>query len=95
MIYQHSWTSRHDAELATFEWIEGWYNKERIMDCLGMQSPDEYEHAYNSANATRVGESTRNSVSNKAGDLTKRCGKASTMTKHEEQLPVGLGPTAA
>lgn len=58
LIYRDSWTSRHDAELAIFAWIEGWYNKERIMSCLGMQSPDEYEHAYNTANATRVSEQT-------------------------------------
>jgi putative transposase len=25
LIYRHSWTSRHDAELAIFAWIEGWY----------------------------------------------------------------------
>jgi hypothetical protein len=26
LIYRHTWTSRHDAELAIFAWIEGWYN---------------------------------------------------------------------
>ena len=29
LIYRRSWTSRHDAELAIFAWIEGWYNPER------------------------------------------------------------------
>ena len=28
LIYRHTWTSRHDAELAIFAWIEGWYNPE-------------------------------------------------------------------
>lgn len=28
------------------------------MNCLGMQSLNEYEHAYNTANATRVSEQT-------------------------------------
>jgi hypothetical protein len=31
LIYRHTWTSRHDAELAIFAWIEGWYNPERII----------------------------------------------------------------
>lgn len=56
LIYRQTWTSRHDAELAIFAWIEGWYNSERIMAALDMQSPNEYEHAYNTANATRVSE---------------------------------------
>jgi putative transposase len=46
LIYRHSWTSRHDAELAIFAWIEGWYNAERIIAGLGMRSPDEYEAAF-------------------------------------------------
>ena len=46
LIYRHSWTSRHDAELAIFAWIEGWYNPERIIAGLGMRSPDEYEAAF-------------------------------------------------
>jgi putative transposase len=46
LIYRHSWASRHDAELAIFAWIEGWYNPERIIAGLGMRSPDEYETAF-------------------------------------------------
>ena len=46
LIYRRTWASRHDAELAIFAWIEGWYNNERIMDVLGMLSPAEYEHNY-------------------------------------------------
>ena len=46
LIYRHTWASRHDAELAIFAWIEGWYNPERIMAGLGMRSPDEYEAAF-------------------------------------------------
>ena len=46
LIYRRSWTSRHDAELAIFAWIEGWYNPERIIAGLGMRSPDEYEAAF-------------------------------------------------
>jgi putative transposase len=63
LIYRHSWTSRHDAELAIFAWIEGWYNPERIIAALGMRSPDEYEAAFyadtqnaNPATPVRVGD---------------------------------------
>jgi transposase InsO family protein len=62
LIYRHSWTSRHDAELAIFAWIEGWYNPERIIAGLGMRSPNEYEAAFyadtqnaNPATPVRVG----------------------------------------
>jgi putative transposase len=46
LIYRHCWASRHDAELAIFAWIEGWYNPERIIAGIGMRSPDEYETAF-------------------------------------------------
>jgi transposase InsO family protein len=46
LIYRHSWTSRHDAELAIFAWIEGWYNPERLIAGLSMRSPNEYEAAF-------------------------------------------------
>jgi putative transposase len=46
LIYRHSWASRHDAELAIFTWIEGWYNPERIIAGWDMRSPDEYEAAF-------------------------------------------------
>jgi len=49
LIYRYTWTSRHDAELAIFAWIEGWYNPERIMDTLGMRSPDEFEKEHYAA----------------------------------------------
>jgi transposase InsO family protein len=46
LIYRQTWTSRPDAELAIFAWIEGWYNPERIIAGLGMRNPDEYEAAF-------------------------------------------------
>jgi transposase InsO family protein len=46
LIYRQNWTSRHDAELAIFAWIEGWYNPERIIAGLGMRSPNDYEAAF-------------------------------------------------
>lgn len=49
LIYRHSWNTRHEAELAIFAWVEGWYNPERIMQALDMRSPDEYEAAFYAA----------------------------------------------
>lgn len=43
LIYRQRWGTRHDAELAVFAWIEGWYNPTRIQAALGMLSPDEFE----------------------------------------------------
>ena len=43
LIYRQRWESRHDAELAIFSYIEGFYNPKRIQDALGMLSPDEFE----------------------------------------------------
>jgi hypothetical protein len=41
LIYRHSWTSRHHAELAMFTWIEGCNNAERMIADLGMRSRNE------------------------------------------------------
>ena len=46
LIYRQRWATRHDAELAIFSYIEGFYNSERIQEALGMLSPDEYEAAW-------------------------------------------------
>jgi putative transposase len=46
LIYRQRWESRHDAELAIFSYIEGFYNPERIQQALGMRSPDEFETAH-------------------------------------------------
>ena len=43
LIYRQRWASRHDAELAIFSYIEGFYNPVRIQQALGMLSPDEFE----------------------------------------------------
>ncbi len=43
LIYRQRWARRHDAELAIFSYIEGFYNPTRIQDALGMLSPDEFE----------------------------------------------------
>ena len=62
VTWGHVGSLGHDAELAIFAWIEGWYNPERIIAALGMRSPDEYEAAFyadtqnaNPATPVRVG----------------------------------------
>jgi putative transposase len=55
LIYRHTWASRHDAELAIFAWIEGWYNPERLIAALGMHSPNEYEAAFYADHQHRQG----------------------------------------
>ena len=37
------WQRRAEAKSAAVEWIEGWYNRERMHSTLGYLSPDEYE----------------------------------------------------
>jgi putative transposase len=68
LIYRHSWASRHDAELAIFAWIEGWYNPERIIAGLGMRSPDEYETAFY-ADTTNANADTPVTVGNHESSL--------------------------
>ncbi len=50
LLYRHVWATRHDAEMAIFEWIESWYNRERLHSALGYRSPDQHErHHHNQA----------------------------------------------
>ena len=37
------WPSRATAHTAIFEWIEGWYNRERRHSRLGYRSPERFE----------------------------------------------------
>ncbi|WP_229868987.1 integrase core domain-containing protein, partial [Streptomyces chryseus] len=39
------WPSRTLARTAIFEWIESWYNLQRLYSSLGYRSPAEYETA--------------------------------------------------
>lgn len=46
LLYRHVWASRHDAEMAIFEWIESWYNRERLHSGLGYLSPEQFEQQH-------------------------------------------------
>jgi transposase InsO family protein len=37
------WERRAGVKSAAVEWIEGWYNRERMHSTLGYLSPEEYE----------------------------------------------------
>lgn len=42
-VYFCDFRTRDEARLSVFEWIEGWYNRERLHSTLGNRSPEEYE----------------------------------------------------
>ena len=46
LLVKHRFTNQREAALATFEFIEGWYNPHRRHTSLGMLSPAAYERAH-------------------------------------------------
>lgn len=42
-VFFCDYITRAEARRSIFEWIEGWYNRERIHSTLGNMSPEEYE----------------------------------------------------
>jgi len=43
LVYERHFKTRKEAELAIFEFIEVWYNRQRLHSSLGYQTPIEYE----------------------------------------------------
>jgi putative transposase len=43
LILQSDWHTRDEARRAIFQYIEGWYNRERLHSTLGYRSPITYE----------------------------------------------------
>ena len=43
LVSDTRWETRREAKNAIFEWIESWYNRERMHSTLGYTSPVEYE----------------------------------------------------
>ena len=43
LVHTRSWPTKHELRLAVFEWIEAFYNRERIHSKLGYLSPAEFE----------------------------------------------------
>ena len=42
-VFFCEYATRDEAKRSIFEWIEGWYNRERLHSTLGNRSPEEYE----------------------------------------------------
>ncbi len=51
LVKRHTFTTRDQARLALFRYIESFYNPLRRHSSLQMHSPDEYEHRYWEDNA--------------------------------------------
>ncbi|MCA9315201.1 MAG: integrase core domain-containing protein, partial [Planctomycetes bacterium] len=45
LVRRHTFRTLHEAEMATFEFIEGFYNPRRRHSALDYQSPIKYEQA--------------------------------------------------
>jgi putative transposase len=48
LIERESFSDRSEARLSVFEFIEGWYNPDRLHSSLGYQSPQRYEEEHHS-----------------------------------------------
>ncbi len=44
LVYRTNFKTRKEAMQAIFEWIETWYNRQRLHSALGYMSPQEYEN---------------------------------------------------
>lgn len=44
LVHEARWTTRAEAKSAVVEWIEGWYNRERMHSSLDDLSPVEFEN---------------------------------------------------
>jgi putative transposase len=52
LIRRRSWTSRDQARLAVFSYIETFYNPRRRHSALGYHSPNQFENIHEEAAAT-------------------------------------------
>jgi putative transposase len=52
LVDRQVWPTRAAARTAIFEYIEGWYNRERLHSALGYRSPAAHEAAHRAATAT-------------------------------------------
>jgi putative transposase len=48
LIERETFASKSEARLSIFEFVEGWYNPDRLHSGLGYQSPLRYEEEYHS-----------------------------------------------
>ncbi len=43
LVNRYSWPTKANARVAIFEWIEAFYNRQRIHTTLGCYAPEEFE----------------------------------------------------
>ena len=43
LVNRYSWPTKADARAAIFEWIEVFYNRQRLHTTIGFATPHEYE----------------------------------------------------
>jgi putative transposase len=53
LIERHTFAAKSEARLSVFEFIEGWYNPDRLHSSVGYRSPQNYEEEYRSQNHSR------------------------------------------
>ena len=46
LLRRNSFRTKQEARTAVFDYIEAFYNRERLHSTLGYRSPEEYEHDY-------------------------------------------------
>jgi putative transposase len=46
LIERTSFTTRSEARLGVFDFVEGWYNPDRLHSALDYESPSDYEKEY-------------------------------------------------
>jgi putative transposase len=51
LIYQTNFLKRQDAKRAIFEWIEEFYNRQRIHSSVGFKTPVDFEESFMIATA--------------------------------------------
>jgi len=51
LIYRNRYSTKEDASLSVFEWIETWYNRQRRHSALGNLTINEFEHLNQIKNA--------------------------------------------
>ena len=49
LVHRHTWATRAQARQAIFEFVEVFYNRQRLHSSLGYLSPAEYESCPSSA----------------------------------------------
>lgn len=50
LIARRKWTTKTEAKMAVFTWIEGWYNPRRLHSALGYASPINFEEKHAAEN---------------------------------------------